>query len=372
MSSATPAVESYANAISGKFNYFSLDHKFGQQKNEIELVDLRMTKLKSGEFLSEKLREEIAKNLLAEKQTLLFLNRRGYAPVTLCRACGKKYQCPDCDFHLVFHKSKNALICHYCGHRETPQKICKSCGAESEMVSVGVGVEKLEEEVRQLFPEARIGLITSDNISSFLDVDAMVKKILNNEIDIIIGTQMIAKGHDFPALNLVGIVDADAMFFSSELRVLERAYQMITQVVGRAGRRAEAGKILIQTYNPQNLLFEKIIKNDKKNFYDFEVKNRQTMNLPPFSRFVKFEVSSFAENEARNFAKKLIQNFPVDKKIELFGPAPAPLQKLKNRHHFLVNLKAEKKINVQKLITDVLRNLDVPNSVRVRVNVDPV
>jgi primosomal protein N' (replication factor Y) len=273
---------------------------------------------------------------------------------------------------LVLHKAKNSLICHYCGHHEKLTKSCKHCAAENEISSIGVGVEKLEEEVRQLFPEARIALVTSDNVNSFLDVDELVKKILNNEIDIIIGTQMIAKGHDFPELSLVGIVDADAMFFSSDLKVLERAYQMITQVVGRAGRGNEAGKIMIQTYNPQNLLFEKIIKNDKKSFYDFEVKNRQTLNLPPFSRFVKFEVSSFAENEAKNFAKKLIQNFPVDKKIELFGPAPAPLQKLKNRHHFLVNLQADRKVNVQKLISDVLQNLDIPNSVRVRINVDPV
>lgn len=371
LSSATPAIETYSNAVSGKFYHFILSQKFSQKQNEIELIDLRQNKLENGQFLSGKLREEIAENLAKNKQSLLFLNRRGYAPLTLCKACGTKYECPNCDFHLVLHKKKNLLVCHYCGHNEKLEKTCQKCGAENEISSVGVGVEKLAEEVQATFPQARIALITSDNISSFDEVDAIVKKITNREVDIIIGTQMIAKGHDFPALNLVGIIDADAMFFSSELKSLERAYQMMTQVIGRAGRHEDSGKIIIQTYNPTNLLLEKVIKGDKQNFYEFELKNRKALEAPPFSRFVKFEVSSFKENEAKNFAKKLIQSFPVNDKIELFGPAPAPLQKLKNRHHFLVNLKSQKKVNVQKLIADVMENLAIPNSIRIRINVDP-
>jgi len=371
LSSATPALETYANAVSGKYNHFILGQKFGQ-KNEIELIDLRQEKLNSGEFLSQKLRSEIAKNFAEKKQTLLFLNRRGYAPVTLCKACGKKYECADCDFHLVLHKSKNKLICHHCGHHENLNHECKFCAEKDSLISVGAGVEKVCEEVQNLFPEARIALITSDNVTNFFDVEKLVQQILNHEIDIIIGTQMIAKGHDFPDLTLVGVVDADGMLYSSELRALEKAYQMMTQVIGRAGRRDIAGKVIIQTYNSQNLIFEKIIKDDKKNFYEFEIKNRELLELPPFSRLAKFEVSSFVESEAKNFAKKLIQHFPVDEKIELFGPAPAPLQRLKNRHHFLVNLKAKKKVNLQKLISDVMKSLEVPSSVRVRIDVDPI
>jgi primosomal protein N' (replication factor Y) len=307
-----------------------------------------------------------------KKQTLLFLNRRGYAPVTLCKTCGKKYECSNCDFHLVLHKSKKRIICHHCGHQEQLLETCKFCGEENSLIGLGAGVEKVEEEVKNLFPDARIALITSDNVSSFSEVESMVKKILNHEIDIIIGTQMIAKGHDFPDLTLVGIIDADASLYSSELKALEKTYQMITQVMGRAGRRETKGKVIIQTYNPQNLLFEKILKNTKKEFYDFEMKQRQSLDLPPFSRFVKFEVSSFLENDARNFAKELIKNFPLDEKIEIYGPAPAALQRLKNRHHFLVNLKAQKKVNLQKLISDVMKNLDVLRSVRIRIDVDPI
>lgn len=370
LSSATPAVETYANAASGKYHHFILEQRFGQ-KNEIELVDLRREKMQSDEFLSQKLRAEMAKNLTQNKQTLLFLNRRGYAPVTLCKSCGKKYQCADCDFHLVLHKSKQKLVCHHCGHQEKLAHECKFCGEPDAIISVGVGVEKVEEEVRRTFPEARIALVTSDNVTSFDDVDKLVKQILNHEIDIIIGTQMIAKGHDFPDLTLVGIIDADSSLYSSELRALEKTYQILTQVIGRAGRRDIVGKIIIQTFNPENFIFEKIIKGDKKNFYEFEIKNREMLDLPPFSRMVRFEISAFLEGEARNFAKKLIQNFPVSDKIELFGPAPAALQRLKNRHHFFVNLKTAKKVNLQKLTADVMKNLEIPKSVRVRIDVDP-
>jgi len=371
LSSATPSLETYVNAVSGKYNHFILEQRFGQ-RNHIKLIDLRQEKLEKNEFLSRELRDELAKNLIENKQSLLFLNRRGYAPVTLCKACGKKYQCPNCDFNLVLHRNKNSLVCHHCGHFEKPEKKCKLCGAEENIISLGIGVEKLEEEVTNLFPNARIALMTSDNVSSFKDVDAMVKKIINHEIDIIIGTQMIAKGHDFADLTLVGIVDADGMLYSSEIRALEKTFQILTQVTGRSGRSKDEGKVLIQTYNPQNFVFEQVQKNDKKSFYNFEVKNRQTLDLPPFTRMVKFEISSFKEIEAKNFAKKLIQHFPINDKIEIFGPAPSPIQRLKNRHHFLVNVKADKKINLQKLISEVMKVLEIPTSIRVRINVDPL
>ncbi len=368
--SATPSVETYINAASGMYRHFILQQRFGA-KNDIELLDLRQEKLEVGNFLSQKLRAEIAKNLLDKKQVMLFLNRRGYAPVTLCKSCGKKYHCENCDFHLVLHKARKKLICHHCGHQESFCDSCKFCGAENSLISLGAGVEKVEEEVRNVFPDARIALITSDNVSNFIDAERVVKKIISGEVDIIIGTQMIAKGYDFPNLELVGIVDADAMLYSSELRALERSYQMLTQVVGRAGRR-KSGKVMIQTYNPNNFIFEKIVKDEKKDFYDFEINNRRSLDLPPFSRSAKFEISAFEENVAKSFAKKLIKNFPPDNKIEIFGPAPAPLQRLKNRHHFLVNLKVTKKVNLQKLIVDVMRDLEMPNNIRIRTDIDPL
>ncbi len=370
LSSATPALESFVNGTSGKYRHFILEQKFGS-KNEIELVDLRREGLKKNQFLSHQLREEMIKNLAQGKQTLLFLNRRGYAPVTLCKACGKKYECANCDFHLVLHKSKNQLICHHCGHHEKLVQECKFCGEVDSLIPLGAGVEKLAEEVSEFLPDAKIALVTSDDVGSFAEVDKFVEKILRREIDVIIGTQMITKGHDFPDLTLVGIVDADGLLYSSELRALEKSYQILTQVIGRAGRRDQQGKVIIQTYNPDNFLLTELLKNDKNSFYEFEVKNRRALDLPPFSKMAKFEVSSFVESEAKSFAKKLIQHFPLNDKVEIFGPAPAPLQRLKNRHHFLVNLKVERKINLQKLISDVMRSLEIPKSIRIRIDLYP-
>ncbi|MBM3579212.1 MAG: primosomal protein N' [Alphaproteobacteria bacterium] len=370
LASATPAIETYANAASDKYHHFILEQKFGA-KNEIHLIDLRQERIERNEFLSQKLRHELVQNLVQKKQSLLFLNRRGYAPVTLCKTCGNKYECADCDFHLVLHKTKNQLVCHHCGHHERVTSECKFCGEQNSLIAVGAGVEKLVEEVKNFLPEARIALVTSDNVTNFSEVDELVTKILAREIDVIIGTQMITKGHDFPDLTLVGIVDADGLLYSSELRALEKSYQIFTQVIGRAGRRSKSGKVFIQTYNPQNFLLTQLLKNDKKSFYEFELQNRKSLTLPPFSRLARFEVSSFLESEARNFAKKLIQHFPASEQIELFGPAPAPIQRLKNRHHFLVNLKTERKTNLQKLILDVMKSLEIPSSIRVRIDVDP-
>jgi len=370
LSTATPALETYNNAINGKYIRFHLNRKFGS-KNVINFVDLRNEKLENNHILSHSLREALAQNLSKQKQSLLFLNRRGYAPVTLCKKCGIKYDCPNCDFHLVLHKNKNLLICHHCGHDEKPKPKCKNCGAENSLIAVGTGVEKLHEEVKTLFPEARIALITSDNIKTFKDAEEIVTNISCGTIDIIIGTQMISKGYDFADLNLVGIVDADSMLFSSDLRSLERAFQTITQVIGRAGRRDEAGKIIIQTFNPQNILFEKIALDNKDDFYNFELRNRQNQNLPPFSQMTRFEISCLNENDAKNFAKNFIKLFPLNDKIEIFGPAPAPIQKLKNRFHFLVHLKTDKKVNLQKLIFDVISKTEIPNKYRLRVNINP-
>ena len=369
LNSATPAVETYNNAVLGRYNHFILEQKFGI-KNAVSLVDLRQEKLPKNNFLSKKLEVEIVKNLEKSELTLLFLNRRGYSPVSICSKCQHKISCNNCDFHLVFHKAKNQLICHHCGYYCKANLKCSACGEEDSLVSLGVGVEKLEEEVRLKFPNARIALATSDNLQSFEDANKLLSQILNNEIDIIIGTQMIAKGYDFANLTLVGVVDLDSMLYSSEIRALEKSYQILTQVIGRAGRDKLAGRVLIQTYNPDNFLFQQILNGSKKDFYEFEINNRQMLDFPPFSRMIKFEISSFFEKDAKQFAKEIVRNFPINENIEIFGPAPAPIQRLKNRHHFLVNLKTNKKINAQKLVLDVMANMKIPSAIRVRIDVD--
>ncbi len=371
LSSATPSLESYQNAKSGKYNYFHLGDKFNQKNSAIEVIDLRQTKLDKGCYISPILRQELAKNIELKQQSLLFLNRRGYAPVTLCKACGEKVNCPNCSCYLVHHKQARTAICHYCGHSEIFSHNCKTCGEKDVIINIGAGVEKIEEEVRSLFPEARIAVITSDNIASFAEVDALVKKITAGEIDIIIGTQIIAKGYDFPGLSLVGVVDADSGFYSSELKSAEKSFQLLSQVIGRAGRKDYHGKIFIQTYNPQNFIFEKIIQNDKKGFFEFEIANRKNMNLPPFTKMASFVISAFEESVALKVAKKLVATIPFNDAIEVLGPAPTAISRLKNRHHFRVFLKVEKKINLQKLILDVMKDVEFPSQVRVKIDIDP-
>ena len=372
LSSATPSLESYINAKSGKYNYFHLGDKFHQRSNAIEMIDLRRIKLESGSYISQTLREALAQNFALGQQSLLFLNRRGYAPVTLCKSCGQKVNCLNCSSYLVHHKHSRRAICHYCGHNEIFSHDCKSCGEKDAIINVGVGVEKIAEEVAVLYPQARIALVTSDNIANFKDAEKVVTQILNNEIDIIIGTQIIAKGYDFPNLTLVGIVDADSGFYSAELKSSEKSFQLLSQVIGRAGRKDYHGKIFIQTFNPQNFVFEKIITNDKKGFLDFEIANRKSLNMPPFTKMANFVISAFEESKALSAAKMLAGKFPFNDAIEVFGPAPAAISRLKNRYHFRVFLKTEKKINLQKLILDVMKDLDFPSQVRVKIDIDPL
>ena len=370
LSSATPSLETYVNAISGKYHHFILDEKFNQKINQVQIIDLCREKLPSDIFIAHDLKKAIVENFKNKQQSLLFLNRRGYAPVTLCKNCGQKVNCNNCSSYLVAHKKINKLLCHYCGENEKIHENCKFCGAENSLINIGVGVEKIKEEVEKLLPEAKIAIVTSDLVTSFNEAEELVNKITNHEIDIIIGTQLIAKGYDFPELTLVGIVDADSGFYSSELRSMERSYQLLSQVIGRAGRRDIQGQIFIQTYNPQNFIFEKIIKQDKLGFYEFEISNRQNANVMPFSKMSAFIISSFEEKSAVNFAKKLAAAFPFNDKIEIFGPAPMPIPRLKNRYYFRVFLKVEKKINLQKLITDVMQSLEIPSNVRIKVDVD--
>lgn len=371
LSSATPSLESYYNAKSYKYNYFSLDDKFNQKVNAINMIDLRRHGLEKGLHISPILREELVKNLEKSHQSLLFLNRRGYSPVTLCKACGEKVNCPNCSAYLVHHKHSKSAICHYCGHHEKYSHNCKSCGEENSLVNIGAGVEKIKEEVEAMFPEARIAFVTSDNISNFKDAQKIVKQISDNEIDIIIGTQIIAKGYDFPNLTLVGIVDADSGFFSADLKSSEKSFQLLSQVIGRAGRKDYHGKIFIQTYNPQNFVFEKIINNDKEGFLEFEIKNRKQLNLPPFSKMAKITISAFEQNKALNFAKNIIAKVPFNDAIEIFGPAPSTLERLKNRYYYNLHLKVDKKINLQKLIVSVINTLDILGAVKVKIDIDP-
>ena len=372
LASATPSIESFYNYKIHKYKHFHLETKFFAKENKIDIVDLKNHKDFKRNPISPALKTAIKETLENQRQVLLFLNRRGYAPLAICNKCGNKQKCLNCDFHLVFHKSKNILACHHCGYQKASFNQCQECKDSGELISVGMGVEKILEQVALQFEDARIAMITSDNIDNFTKSSEIIEKISNREIDIIIGTQMITKGYDFKHLALVGVIDADSFFYSSDLRCTERAYQMLTQVIGRAGRHQEAGRVIIQSHNPENLIFEKIIKGNQNDFYNFELSSRQMLDLPPFARMASFNISSLKEQDAKRFAIDFIKYFPIDEKIMLMGPISATIQRVKNRHHFLVNLKTQKNVNIQKLINNVLKNIEIPKSIRLNVDIDPL
>lgn len=372
LASATPSIESFYNYKIHKYKHFHLESKFFAKENKIDIVDLKNYKDFKKNPISPALKTAIQETLNNQRQVLLFLNRRGYAPLAICNKCGNKQKCLNCDFHLVFHKSKNILACHHCGYQKASFNQCQDCQGDGELISVGMGVEKILEQVALQFEGARIAMITSDDIDNFTKSSEIIEKISNREIDIIIGTQMITKGYDFKHLALVGVIDADSFFYSSDLRCTERAYQMLTQVIGRAGRHEEAGRIILQSHNPENLIFEKIIKGNQNDFYNFELSSRQMLDLPPFARMASFKISSLKEQDAKRFAIDFIKYFPIDEKIMLMGPISARIQRVKNRHNFLVNLKTQKNVNIQKLINNVLKNIEIPKSIRLTTDIDPL
>ncbi|MFT6346812.1 MAG: primosomal protein N' (replication factor Y) [Myxococcota bacterium] len=373
LSTATPSLESYLNAKNGKYELIKLEQRFGDQdKTTIDLLDMRPQKLPKNHFISDHLKKLLEDNLINNRQSLLFLNRRGYAPITLCKECGIKISCKNCSSYLTFHQRTNSLTCHHCGDSRRMKNLCPECGKEDCLMNLGVGIERLQEEVLEYFPSAVIGLMTSDNIKSNEDAGELIEKILDQKIDIIIGTQMIAKGHHFPSLSLVGIVDGDGSFLSGNLRTLERSFQLLTQVIGRAGREKYAGRVVLQTYNPENSVFKSIIENKRDEFLESEIKNRKIMSFPPFSKMAAIIFSGMDENLVIDFAKFVRGKFPFDKAIEVFGPAPMPVSRVKNSYHHCLNVKVDRKINLQKLISEVLKSCKAPSKVRVKVDVDPL
>jgi primosomal protein N' (replication factor Y) len=303
---------------------------------------------------------------------LLFLNRRGYAPLTLCKSCGHKITCNHCSSYVTYHQKINKLICHHCGFTKKLINKCPNCQAENCLIAFGIGVEKLKEEVTKYFPEARISLMTSDTVKNIDDAENLIEQILAHKIDIIIGTQMIAKGHHFPALALVGIIDGDGSFLGGNLRTAERSFQLLTQVIGRAGRDHYQGQVILQTYNTDNLVFKNIIENSRDAFLDNEINNRQAMNFPPFAKMASLVFSGLQESLVIETAKSVLREFPINQSVEVFGPAPMPIIRVKNRYHYCLNIKVDRKINLQKLIKNTLSEIKIPAPIRVKIDIDPV
>ena len=372
LASATPALESMQLAEAGVYRKIELPARFGgAELPAIDIVDLRTEQPERGRWLAPRLVSEIKDRLLRGEQSLLFLNRRGYAPLTLCRHCGYRFQCPNCTAWLVEHRLSRRLACHHCGHQLPVPETCPECGTPDCLVACGPGVERIADEVAELFPQARIALVTSDTLNSPGKVAEFVEAAENKLIDVIVGTQLVTKGYHFPELTLVGVVDADLGLEGGDLRAGERTYQQVAQVAGRAGRGEKPGNVLIQTRHPDAPVIAALASGDRDAFYAAETESRRDAGAPPFGRWAAIIVSSEDEAEAREAARAIGGTRPNLPDVAVLGPAPAPMSLLRGRHRYRLLINARRSAEVQRVIREWLGGLRFPPGVRVAVDIDP-
>jgi primosomal protein N' (replication factor Y) len=372
LASATPAIESRQMAEIGVYTEVKLPERYGvAELPDIEALDLTADPPPRGRWLGPRLVRELDETLARGEQALLFLNRRGYAPLTLCRHCGHRFQCPNCTAWMVEHRLVHRLACHHCGHMMPPPKACPECGEEGSLVPVGPGVERIADEVAALFPDARTAVVTSDTIWSPAKAAEFVGRMEAGEIDIVVGTQLVTKGYHFPNLTLVGVVDADLGLQGGDLRAAERTFQQIAQVAGRAGRGEKPGRVLVQTHEPSAAVIEALVSGDSESFYAAETQSRREAAMPPFGRLAGIVISSEDSNEAIEAAKLIGRSAPRVENMAVFGPAPAPLAMLRGRHRQRLLVHAARSVDMQDVIRDWLGKLSWPRGVRVTVDVDP-
>ncbi|WP_037500847.1 primosomal protein N' [Sphingomonas jaspsi] len=372
LASATPAIETRHMVDIGRYREVKLTERHGvAEMPELRAIDMTQDPPPRGRWLAPSLVAELQANLDAGEQSLLFLNRRGFAPLTLCRTCGHRFQCPNCTAWMVEHRLMHRLACHHCGHVMPPPKQCPECGDEDSLVACGPGVERIADEVAALFPEARTAVVTSDTIWSPARAAEFVRAMEAQEIDIVVGTQLITKGYHFPNLTLVGVVDADLGLQGGDLRAAERSFQQIQQVAGRAGRGDKPGRVLVQTHDPSAPVIEALVSGDAPGFYAAETEARREAAMPPFGRLAAIIVSAEDKAEAEGVAKRIGNAAPKIDGMAVFGPAPAPLAMLRGRHRQRLLVHAERKLDVQDVIRDWLGKLEWSHKVRVAVDVDP-
>jgi len=370
--SATPSLETLANVEAGRYQRLHLpDRHGGAAMPRVEAIDLRREKLPPRSWLAPSLRSALAETLAAGEQALLYLNRRGYAPLTLCKACGHRLHCPNCTAWLVEHRLAGRLQCHHCGHTVIMPRHCPACGTEGSLAAYGPGVERLAEEVRSLFAEARLEVLASDTISGPAALGAFIERMEKREIDVLIGTQIVAKGHHFPDLTLVGVIDADLGLAGGDLRAAERTFQLLAQVAGRAGRADRPGRVFLQTYDPGNPVIAALISGDRDRFLAEEFDSRRRSLMPPFARLAALIVQAREAAVADDLARALGRARPRGEGVEVFGPAPAPFAVLRGWHRRRLLLRTRRDIAPQPLIRRWLGEVRVPSSARLTVDIDP-
>jgi len=374
LASATPSLESWANAEAGKYARIDLGARFGvAELPEMRAIDMRAETLPGDQWISPTLAGAVKARLAAGEQSLLFLNRRGYAPVTICRACGHQIGCEQCDARMVEHRFLKRLVCHQCGDSRPIPLACPSCGVEGKLAPVGPGVERLAEEVAAKFPDARVAVLSSDLFGSARALKARILEIAEGAADIIIGTQLVAKGHNFPFLTLVGVIDADLGLQGSDLRAAERTFQLMRQVAGRAGRGAKAGVALLQTFQPEHAVIRAILGGDEEAFWRAEAAERRVAGMPPYGRMAGIILSSPDLAAVFDFGAELARRDGPLRRIgaQVWGPAPAPIARVRGRHRVRLLVKAEKAAPLQAALAEWIGQLKPPANLRLAVDIDP-
>lgn len=391
LSTATPDLETIYNVENNKYDCVQLTSRFAAaQLPDIKIIDLKKDKpvkwtaqpLNPNEreeniqkpkmsWLSPSLCQALQENLDKKEQSMLFLNRRGYAPLLICRDCGHRIQCPNCTAWLTEHRSSKKLICHHCGYMTDTPKTCPECGSETGLTACGPGVERIAEEVKGRFPNAKVEVLSSDTTSSFKEVSEVIQRMENRQIDILIGTQILAKGHHFPTLTLVGIVDADLGLMGSDLRAAEQTFQLLSQVAGRAGRGNKKGTVYVQTLYPENAVLQALAENNRTKFLELEKQSRKALKLPPYGKLAALIVSGTNPDMVEKTAYMLKKYAPTENGVSVLGPAPAPIFMLRGKFRYRLLLKTLRNINIQVILKKWLKMVNIPSTVRVETDVDP-
>ncbi|AUH35224.1 primosomal protein N' [Paracoccus tegillarcae] len=376
LASATPSLESWVNAAQGKYQRLDLRSRYGEAElPDMAAIDLRAENLPGSRWISPSLVRAVQARLAKGEQSLLFLNRRGYAPVTVCRACGQQAGCDQCDARMVEHRFQNRLVCHQCGETKPVPTTCPECGVADRMAPVGPGVERLAEEVAACFPDAKATVLSSDLFHSARALKETIAEIAHGDTDIIIGTQLVAKGHNFPRLTLVGVIDADLGLQGADMRAAERSFQLMRQVAGRAGRQPgdAPGQALLQTHQPDHPVIRAILSGEDESFWDAEASGRQAAGMPPYGRLAGIILSHPDPSVVADFAQMLSRHAGPLHEVgaELWGPAPAPIARIRGRHRIRMLIRAARQAPIQSAIADWLAPHKPPTNLRLSVDIDP-
>jgi primosomal protein N' (replication factor Y) len=372
LASATPSLETLINADSGKYDWLYMGSRHGPAVlPDMHVIDMRKHKLKSGTWLASPLKNAIERTLENNEQTLLYLNRRGYAPLTLCRTCGHRMECGQCSAWLVEHKKYDKLECHHCGFNMKKPEVCPSCDNKDSMVACGPGIERVAEEIRELFPKARIAVMASDEISSPAAMKKIIESIENHEVDIIVGTQIVTKGYHFPLLTLVGVVDSDLGLEGGDPRTAERTWQQLEQVAGRAGRAEHRGRVVFQSYMPDHPVLKALISGDRDAFLEQEANSRENQKMPPFGKLAAVIISGRDKNAVITASRQMARSAPRGDEFTILGPVPAPMSYLRGKHRYRLLVKADKNVNIQRLMRFWLEKNGRPKAVRIQIDIDP-